>query len=296
MSDTLKVVEPLMPHPHLSDQFACGGAVCAPVVIYRLLTGTVNINRAYDGREIRCRHDFVRQRTSLGRATDRNISTGLFGEDVSIDDAKSFLMKFRSQNVGFFKQLQVEICHCILHLKLNNDVESFLHFYRALERLSVAFPAIYISGQTEFVRVHSFLKDVVSSKDDGELSLISNFCNFIAINSDVLSEYILDFDFDAYDLDQKSRILSEIRAILPTKMAEKMTEENGKISFPYKMVPSFLITCRNRLFHNSNTGQRNFDVDRMGGAAVMCHGLVNAGLHWLALTYIEVVRNRAGRF
>jgi hypothetical protein len=27
----------------------------------------------------------------------------------------------------------------------------------------------------------------------------------------------------------------------------------------------------------------------------LCQGLVEAGLHWLALTYLEVVRNRAAQ-
>lgn len=223
------------------------------------------------------------------------ISKGLLGEDVSVEDAKRILQHLRISNSKFFSKLSTEITHCIFNLKLKRHVEAFLYFYRAVEKLAVAFPILYVSGQQDFYKSHHLLKSLVQKQGDGELAFLNRFCAMIAESSGYLKEYKVRFTFPTKDLGEYSAILNEIKAVVSEEISAEMTEEEGYFEIPYRLSSSLIIDCRNRLFHNSNSGQRNFDISRIGGASDLCEGLVIAGLQWLSLTYLEIVQDRAAR-
>lgn len=75
----------------------------------------------------------------------------------------------------------------------------------------------------------------------------------------------------------------------------KSNAETGEyfVKMRYADVGPFIIASRNLLFHNSNSGQKNFRLDRMGGAEALCDALFPAGLIWLTQTYLEIIRDRA---
>lgn len=294
MGRTFALAEPDPPNQGVAEPFLCGVAGSPAIDVFRLLTGSVDVVRTSDGRLLRPRQNYLTGRRSSGRTTERKLTKGLFGEDVPVSDARAILKKFRGQNVGFFQKLENELVHCIFHLRCKNNVESFLHFYRALEKLAVAFPLMYVTGQPDFERFHTMLKPLFMKEAGGELAFISRFCDYIASESDVLAEYSLRFEFPIKTLEQYEALLSEIKRVVSQNTRDFIVEDDGYFEIPYKNAAVFLIECRNRLFHNSNDGQPNFDVDRIGGASVLCRALVIAGLHWLSLTYVEVVRNRAG--
>jgi hypothetical protein len=291
---TFEVREPTVP-PAISEEFRCGQPGSQSIEIFRLLTGTANIALRADASVVKCRYDYIRLLPSRATTTDRKIARGLFGEDVSVDDAKRYVSQLSQLYRAFFQKLSIEIEHCIYRKSRGNPVEAFLHFYRALEKLAVAFPVLFITAQSDFERVHSMLKPLFSKDGSGgELAFVSNFCKHLAKKSDVLGEYQVSFTFDRTVPANHARVVSEIERVCPV-FKDKITKEDTRFDLPYEHTANLLIDCRNKLFHNTNSGQKNFDIDRLGGAAVLCTGLVEAGLHWLALTYVEVIRNRVAQ-
>lgn len=65
------------------------------------------------------------------------------------------------------------------------------------------------------------------------------------------------------------------------------------VKLSYADVGPFIVASRNLLFHNSNSGQKNFRLEKMGGAEALCDALFPAGMVWLTQTYLEIVRDRA---
>jgi hypothetical protein len=152
---------------------------------------------------------------------------------------------------------------------------------------------MYAAAQPDFDKVHAVLKPFFLSDKDGELSFVSRFCEFIAVQSDVLAEYSITFERGSIPSDRFDVIVSEIGRVISKNVKDSVIFEEGHLEIPFSCVAPFLIECRNKLFHNSNSGQKNFDIDRLHGATDLCRLLVSGGLHWLSLTYVEVIRNRA---
>jgi hypothetical protein len=295
MGRTFKLQEPGNTNPGLTAPFKCGEAGSSPVGIFRLLTGSVDVVRLSDDSVVKCRFNYLTRFPSRVRTTDKKLAHALFGEDVNVDDARAIMESFRRLYTNFFSKLSSEIEHCIYSYQKGQYVESFLYFYRALEKLAVAFPVMYVTAQADFERVHSMLKPLFSNEGDGELAFVNKFCGKLAQESDVLSEYNLEFAFDKTNAELHQVYFSEIKRVCSQKTVDKIESNDTYFTIPYKYSADLIIECRNRLFHNSNSGQKNFDIDRIGGAACLCRGLVDAGLHWLTLTYVEVVRSRAGQ-
>lgn len=294
MGRTFELREPIEPPVGLNSPFICGQPGSAPIDVFRMLNGTVDIVRRSNGSRVKCRHSYLTLVPSKPRTNDKKLTRSLFGEEVNVADARRILESLRSLYTDFFTRLSSEIEHCIYLRRRSHYVESFLHFYRALEKLAVAFPVMYITAQSDFQKIHAMLKPLFNKEGGGgELSFVSKFCKKLAEDSDVLGEYKIAFKFPSDD-SRYAAITQEIGAIFGGgDLAGQMIKEETYFELPFEHVGPFLIECRNRLFHNSNSGQRNFDIDRLGGASELCQGLVDAGLHWLTLTYIEVIRNRA---
>lgn len=293
MGRTFNLFEPVDAQQGLGAPFLCAQPGSTPIDVFRMLNGTVDLVRKSDDRRVKCRYNYLTLRPSSAKTNDKKLSKTLFGEDVTVTEAKSILKKLGALYTGFFIQLSAEVQHCIFLYRTRHYVEAFLHFYRALEKLAVAFPVMYITAQSDFNKIHAMLKPLFTKEGGGELSFVDKFCKKLADDSDVLGEYKLTFNFDMPN-DRYQILVQEVDAVLAGgKLAEVIEREEGAFQLPYRHVAPFVIECRNRLFHNNNTGFRNFDVDRLGGASELCRGLVETGLHWLALTYVEVIRNRA---
>jgi hypothetical protein len=218
----------------------------------------------------------------------------VFGGEIDLTDGLQIFRAMRRFNVAFFKKLEVELTHCIFNHLHGNPLTSFLHLYRSLEKLAVAFPLTYIAGQSDFERSVESLRTYFEGSG-GELSFARKFAEDIANKSATLAEYMVDFETKITEVDKFRILVSEIKKCCPDYINEDFDPSSGKFSLDFKKVPSFLIDCRNRMFHFSNSGQKNFDIDQIGGVGELCRILVESGLHWLALTYDEVLRRQSER-
>lgn len=292
MARSYRICEPLYKSSKIEEPFVCGVPGGTSIDIFRLLTGSCNLVRLADDKIVKLRFDYLVPCQRSRPISERSIVESIFGHGVSIADASNILSRFRGQNIGFFAKLEVELAHCMFALSEKSCVEAFLYFYRALEKLAVAFPLMYVIGQPDFEKLHSMLKPLFEGEKNGELAFVTKFSKFVSKKSDFLNDYNITFSFRTRSLDEFDAIKREIERIISDSITKNIKFDEGSFDIPYSETAPFLIECRNKLFHNSNSGQKNFDIDRIGGSLILCESLVDGGLHWLTRTYVEVLRNR----
>lgn len=261
----------------------------------KLLHGRARIVKISTNIILTCRYNYSTLKTSRDNLNPRTFVREFLGNDIDYEEGIKIISALRNTNTAFFKKLEAELSHC-LFAKLNGEhLLSFLHMYRSIEKLSAAFPLIYISSQQDFGQSINNLREYFGEKG-GELSFASKFSKQIAENNWGLGEYNIDFKTKISNLENFQTLLAEIKICCPKFIEEDHNgNDNGVFSVPFEKVPSFIIYCRNRMFHFTNDGQRNFDLDRIEGPSELCRMLVEAGLHWITLCYDEVFRRQASR-
>lgn len=267
------------------------------VSCFKLLTGMADIEDTVLGSNVRCRTDFrTLETTRVQSITESKIASGLFGADVSAEDGRALIDGLKHQNAGFFERFLAELTLCLSFSRKNYSTDRFLYFYRTLEYIAIAFPIYYFARRSDFVQSHSFLKDFFSDRDAGELKAIKKLSSFFAEQSDLLRDLTVNLEVEGHHHPvYAAEVVDQIYDRLDPEVRERADTDDFYVALPYKDVAPFLIKCRNLLFHNSNSGQRNFEVARMGGAEALCGALVPAGMTWLSQTFLEIIRDRASR-
>jgi hypothetical protein len=222
----------------------------------------------------------------------------LFDGDLKSSDASAYLTKSKMQNREFWEELRAEICFCLVAQKRDSHVEAFLHFYRILELVSVALPLIYATKFNDFRKGVQFIKSLSQNDRDQDLSILKHFSQEVAQGTSVFSSLEIDFPFDGHDgsvrhhlRDQLNKFVLSDKKILHSGFANQL----DGVSVEFKCVSSFIVSCRNRLFHNALSNE-NFKLDKMQGGAAICSVLVGPGLHWFSLILSEILKVEASRY
>jgi len=266
--------------PHISD-------------IYKILMGRANIKRVSSGHIYKCRYDFVFEIHTNGVIGSKGFISRITEESVSNADFLKEFSRLKRDNVEFYKNLRQEICHCIVALLEESYVESFVYLYRSMEKIAIAFPLQYISSIADFHKAKEALDSLFRS-DSGELAFASKFAKLLSNNREYLAEYKVSFYTEIENVGDFKVLVKELYRCCPDTFKDDIDidEDEGYFSIDFSQVPSLIVNVRNRLFHNSNSGQANFNIDKIGGAGELCRMMVYGGLHWLTLVYGEVVRER----
>ncbi|MEN8860821.1 hypothetical protein [Qipengyuania flava] len=290
----LNVIDPKSATPRLTGVFSSDENVDF-VSSFKLLAGMADIEDTLYGRVHKCRKDYrTLSVTHVSAISEEAIAKGLFGDEISAGDAREIISKLRYKNVGFFKNFLQDLTLCFAFHSKNHSVDRFLYFYRVVEYVAIAFPIYYFSKRSDFVRSHGLLKDFFSGKDDGELRAIKKLSSFFAEQSADLSALTIDLRVSGdYHPDHANEVVEQIFNRLDAEAKENAETGEYYVKMRYSDVGPFIIASRNLLFHNSNSGQKNFRLDRMGGAEALCDALFPAGLIWLTQTYLEIIRDRA---
>lgn len=261
---------------------------------YKLLMGAANLTQLADDRLVKCRLDYASFGRRKGQQSSHSLVKNLFGDGVSVEDGAALVEALKLQNVAFFRDLSVELSHCLFRNALGSYVEAYLHMYRVIEKLAISFPLIYISSLSEFRQAKQELSDLFREAG-GELVFAGRFARMLADRSEYLQEYSITFRTKLGDVEDFRLLISELNAACPGFVPEDLDLDIGRFDVPFQKVPEFLISSRNRLFHYDNSGQRNIDIDKIHGAAELCRMMLAGGLQWIALAFLEIMRERAGR-
>lgn len=260
----------------------------------KLLHGRADIKVHSSNKLIKCRKNYSTLKRTRDGIRGETFVRDIFGSDITESEGAALVSGLKRQNTAFFKKLEVELTYCCANHLTNNPLTAFLHLYRAIEKIAVAFPLTYISSQADFERSLEALRSYFAD-DKGELAFARKFSERVAAASTTLNEYDVEFSTYLEDVGEFEILTREIGRCCPGYLEETVDVSLGKFSIEFIKVSSFIIDSRNRLFHFSNSGQKNFDIDRIGGVSELCRMLVEGGLHWLALSFDEVLQKQTER-
>lgn len=257
----------------------------------RLLTGTLDIIQCNTSQHLKPRFCHLSQTglrlnaNSLDKICDK-VFEGKFEKAELIE----YLRRSAKINSEFWGELSSEICFCLSAHKKKSSVEAFLHLYRILELIVVAIPLTYTYEMKDFKKGLSFTKSLSQNDRDKDLSVLKYFSDHLWDNRNYKDLYI---DYPYLEMDQTASTHLEKQlssVVLDDKKIETrpiQTQTIG-VSVEFRSVSVFINSCRNRLFHNSNS-DKNFNLDFIGGAESLCFVLVGPTLYWLSLVISEIM-------
>jgi hypothetical protein len=199
-------------------------------------------------------------------------------------------------NREFWEELKAELCLCLVAEFNKRHVESFLYLYRTLELVSIALPLVYASSEPDYKKSMMFLKSLSSNDRDSDLTVFRQFVS----NAEKLGGYqslMIDFSYRTSDAEWIDEVVRQFNAYIFSDKSIKSNIMEGGVGFQvaFSSMPLFIIAVRNRLFHNSKTGD-NFRLDYIGGASGLCRILVQPALYWFSLVLIEIIKVHAKRY
>lgn len=260
--------------------------------IYKILIGRANIVHISSGEEYKCRFDFAKECTTNGIIGSKSLGSRVFGENTKTKDFVDAYKKLQKLNIEFYRSLCAELCHCIVSLEEDLFVDAYLHLYRSIEKIAVAFPLIYVSSIQDFKQSHKAMKEMFSG-DKGELKFIEIFTKILSNRNPDLLDYDINFYTNYEEVIEFEKLVVQLRRAGIVTDDTELDADEGYFALNFVHVPTSIITVRNRLFHNDNSGIKNIDIDSIGGASELCRMMVCAGLHWLTIVFGEVIKERS---
>lgn len=263
----------------------------------RILAGSVDIKNKESGKITKNRFSYqLQSKVFFRKNTIRKIVLNMFDGDITVDEFKAVLERGSVDNREFWEELRSEICFCIVARHEGRFVEAFLYLYRILELVSIALPLVYASSEPDYRKSMQFLKELAKNERDSDLSVFKSF----VISAEKTGGYerlSVDFPIPLSCSSQKSEIMRQLQSYVissgPIK-ADPIAGDEG-FSVRFSSVPLYIISIRNRLFHNSRSND-NFRMDPLRGAGGICEMIVDPGLYWFSLVLIEIVKVHARRY
>lgn len=290
MPATIKIIETLgrlgVDAPFGINDRGVGMFVC-----FRLLCGSVDLLNKKTGEVVQQRHCFLTEtKRRAKKNTIKEIVQTAFDGDFTIQQMDSYLNFVQLRNRGFWDRLNGELCLALFCERKGEQAKAFLHIYRLLEMVSVALPLFYASAEHDYQRALSFLKALPENPRDGDLAIMKKFVSEVARKGGFEDHNITipyskgDFGWDArYEAQIQAYVINAERLTTSLEVASK------EISVPFSEFPSFFVSFRNRLFHNT-LSQGNFNLDELNGSDLVCEPLIKPALNWLTLVLCVVVK------
>ena len=160
---------------------------------------------------------------------------------------------------------------------------------------SVALPLFYATAENDYRKALSFLKKLPTNPRDGDLAIFKQFSQTLAREGNY-TDHKIKIYYSKGDIRWNQSFSEQVRKFVVE--AEKLTADvdvqNGKIDVPFVEFPSFIVSFRNRLFHNTLSVQ-NFDLDRLGGSDMTCEPIIRPALNWFTLSLCVILQQSIDR-
>jgi hypothetical protein len=266
------------------------------LVILRLLSGSIDLIHSPRERVIKQRKNYF---VSDFKNYPKNWGTKfpkLIGESISGSDLAVYIESVRFQNRNFYKEILFEISHYFIHEKSGSHTAAFIYLYRLLEKISYCFPLIYISKTSDFKNSYSFLKSLMSgNKDKGELGFFKTFVQEL-YREDPISETSIDLEINVENEDIQSLFYRSLRNICDQGIISENTNEPRCLSIKYCDMGGFLITVRNRFFHNLSDNGNNLEGSKIVDSDLLFSLINKQGLQWISTILLGVVSYNLSQF
>jgi len=234
------------------DQFALGAQTRPEATCLRLLCGTCDVSNSENDEVTTVSTNFLESGLSENCTLDLSF-LDTYQEGITAQDYNQHLKVASDNNRAFYNDFLSEVTVAACAAVRNQGISSFLHTYRAYERISYAFPLIYASKSRDYIGSFDNLKKwLVDTKSDGSAGELAFFKKFIdATYGDDEKKATTDFHFLGSDETRKrqfSLIKNKILKWGPDDVTPS-TIENQVISVRFDQLHTILLTARNRYFH-----------------------------------------------
>jgi hypothetical protein len=295
VAESLNLEEPMISGYIPPKPFGLNEDGLPPHEILRLLLGSVNVKEVSTGRLVKISENSFRK-NSRRLCKPNRISKFIFEDDISISEYEIFVKLLSAKNYDFFSRVRRELSLALLSQRDKRYTESFLYFYRILEMISVAFPLLYASTQSDFKKSHEFLRKLLNSDRDRDLKVLNSAVPIISQQAPNLNGLTFDFSTEGFDSAWVSELKKQMEKCGINRVAglEFEPEQNILFRVPFNSIPSTISQFRNRMFHY-RISEDNLDLGSIGGSEAVCRMLVREAVHWFALTYAELLRVMARR-
>ncbi|MEZ8715901.1 hypothetical protein AB6D81_07890 [Vibrio splendidus] len=258
------------------------------LLILRLLSGNVELTHNYTNKTIKSRVNYFSSDLSSFRNWKNEFPT-YFSEDINSEDLALFIDNTKYMNRNFYSVILSEVSQFILHTNRKSHTSAFIYIYRILEKISYAFPLIYTSKTQDFQQSFNKLKELMVG--DGEKKELGFFKTFIDMlyRDDSISDTSVDIEFSASNNDVKKQIFREVKRVTPGDAIHVDTDAPDMLSIKYCEMGSFIISVRNRFFHNLNGGAKNIESNKIVDSDELFSFINPMAMYWIAMVFLEVV-------
>lgn len=295
MPATFKLVEPLS-KLGIAAPFGVNESGVRIFELLRLLCGTIDLEEKTSGRRVRLRHCFLTEsRRRLSRQTVADIIGKAFDGEFQFLEMHRYLLAVQRRNVDFWDSLVGELCLTLASREAGQYTRCFLHLYRIVEMISVALPLFYASSEHNYRRSLEFLKALPTSPNDGDLAIFRKFITEVARQGGY-NRYQVKIPYTRGDLRWDGVFERQIEdyVIRPGNLRAVIDDAAKQIEVPFTEFPRFVVSFRNRLFHNALSGE-NLDLDQLNGPELVCEPLIDPALNWFTLVFCVILKQSVER-
>jgi hypothetical protein len=269
----------------------------ALLLILRLLSGNVELKHNFSNKKVKSRVNYFS--SDLSSFNNWKIEfPNLFSEDVKASDISIFINNTKYKNKVFYSGILSELSQFILHEKNRSHTSAFIYIYRILEKISYAFPLIYASKADDFRNSYQNLQLLMGgekSKDKGELAFFKTFIINL-YQGDSIQDTSVDININVSNSDVQKQMFQSLRLILSDSMVHSDSIEFNKLSINFCEMGSFIVTVRNRFFHNKNGGHKNLDSNFIVDSDKLFSFINPMAIHWLAMVFLQITTYSLSEF
>lgn len=272
------------------------------LLILRLLSGALMLEHCYSEQKIDQMINYFVADLKPFRENWGIKFPEIIGENITANDLSSYISSVKYKNRSFYKNILFEISNFFLHTNRGSHTAAFIFVYRVLENIAYAFPLIYVSRTDDFTRTFDYLKELFvennenkeGGKNKGELGFYKSFVLSL-YKDDPIAESTVDFNIAVMDIQVQRTIFNALSEVTQ-KIQGGATESPRKISIQFCEMGSFIITVRNRFFHNMNGGVKNFDSQSIVDSDIFFSLLNNTCLSWIATIFLGILSHHLEQF
>lgn len=259
----------------------------------RLLLGTCEVTNIHTGVRVAVETNFLESPETKNERVDLSFLDH-YQEGLSSVDYQNHFMGSPSRNRVFYRDFLDEMSVACSAAEQRLGVLSFLHAYRAYERISYAFPLIYASKTSDYIGSFGKLKDWISDKkadgsSAGELAFFKNFLQ--AFYSEDERNATLDFNFIGSE-EIKRKQFSLVKNGLLKWSEEDVTVstiDNERISVRFSDLHSLLLSARNRYFHQMSGRSDNIKQSGVVDAETFFQVLSRPLITYISVIFHDII-------
>jgi hypothetical protein len=266
------------------------------LLLVRLLSGAIKVEHVGSSKSFHQKENYFSSDFKNFSQRWNKFFPQLIGEDYTSENFAHYIENTKFQNRSFYKNILSELSYYFHYQNKKNHTSSFVFLYRALEHVSYAFPLIYASRTVDFTRSYKFLKELMNGdKNAGELGFFKRFIEAV-YSDDAIKESSIDFPIHLETETEQKKAFNLLRSLCKDNMIAESTENPRLLSVKYVEVGSFIVTIRNRFFHNMNGGASNIEMSKVTDVDELFSLVNKKFLYWLSTLLLAVISHNANEF